>query len=153
MHCYNILKIRGKSHETHYICNLRLMGILGIGTDIVEIKRIKAIVANHSARFARRILSKVEWYHYNQNMHPVRFLAKRLAVKEAAAKAFGTGIRNGLSFAQFEVINDKLGKPVMILYSRAADLANVLGITTIHVTIADERHYACATVIFESQKH
>lgn len=78
------------------------------------------------------------------------FLAKRFAVKEAAAKAFGTGIRNGLAFNQFEVVNDVLGKPTLRLHQRAAELAAELGVKSLHVTLADERRYACATVIIES---
>ena len=81
---------------------------------------------------------------------PVRFLAKRFAVKEAAAKAFGTGIRNGLAFNQFEVFNDELGKPRLRLWGEALKLAEKLGVVNMHVTLADERHYACATVIIES---
>ena len=80
----------------------------------------------------------------------VRFLAKRFAVKEAAAKAFGTGIRNGLAFNQFEVFNDELGKPRLRLWGEALKLAEKLGVVNMHVTLADERHYACATVIIES---
>lgn len=84
------------------------MAILGLGTDIVEISRIQAVVERTGERLARRILSPSEWQHYQQHQQPVRFLAKRFAVKEAAAKAFGTGIRNGLAFNQFEVVNDAL---------------------------------------------
>ncbi len=54
------------------------------------------------------------------------FLAKRFAVKEAAAKAFGTGIRNGLAFNQFEVFNDELGKPRLRLWGEALKLAEKL---------------------------
>lgn len=88
----------------------------------------------------------------SRQMHhqPVRFLAKRFAVKEAAAKAFGTGIRNGLAFNQFEVFNDELGKPRLRLWGEALKLAEKLGVVNMHVTLADERHYACATVIIES---
>jgi holo-[acyl-carrier protein] synthase len=86
---------------------------------------------------------------YQQHQQPVRFLAKRFAVKEAAAKAFGTGIRNGLAFNQFEVFNDGLGKPNIRLHARAAELAQQMGVTSIHVSLADERRYACATVIIE----
>ncbi len=125
------------------------MPILGIGTDIVEIERIEAVVARSGDRFARRILSEGEWAQYLRHKQPIRFLAKRFAVKEAAAKAFGTGIRNGLAFACFEVINDRLGKPGLKLHSQAAELAASLNVTHIHVTLADERHYACATVIIE----
>lgn len=89
------------------------MAILGLGTDIVEISRIEAVVERTGERLARRILSPSEWQHYQQHQQPVRFLAKRFAVKEAAAKAFGTGIRNGLAFNQFEVVNDALGKPTI----------------------------------------
>ena len=74
----------------------------------------------------------------------------RFAVKEAAAKALGTGIRNGLAFNQFEVYNDELGKPKLRLWGEAKSLAERLGVSSIHVTLADERHYACATVIIES---
>lgn len=67
-------------------------------------------------RLARRVLSDNEWAIWETHQQPVRFLAKRFAVKEAAAKAFGTGIRNGLAFNQFEVFNDELGKPRLRLW-------------------------------------
>lgn len=75
---------------------------------------------------------------------------KALRGKEAAAKAFGTGIRNGTAFNQFEVFNDELGKPRLRLWGEALKLAEKLGVAHMHVTLADERHYACATVIIES---
>ncbi|KLU16063.1 MULTISPECIES: holo-ACP synthase [Xenorhabdus] len=126
------------------------MAILGLGTDIVEISRIEEIVGRSGERLARRILSDREWQQYQQHNQPVRFLAKRFAVKEAAAKAFGTGIRNGLAFNQFEVTNDPLGKPTLKLHGEAAVLANKLRVKSMHVTLADERRYACATVILEN---
>ncbi|PHM49142.1 holo-ACP synthase [Xenorhabdus miraniensis] len=126
------------------------MGIIGLGTDIVEISRIEEIIGRSGERLARRILSDGEWQQYQQHNQPVRFLAKRFAVKEAAAKALGTGIRNGLAFNQFEVINDPLGKPTLKLHREANVLANKLNVRSIHVTLADERRYACATVILES---
>lgn len=125
------------------------MAVLGLGTDIVEIARIEAVVARSGDRLARRVLNQAEWALFLQHQQPVRFLAKRFAVKEAAAKAFGTGIRNGLAFNQFEVFNDALGKPNIRLHARAAELARQMGITSIHVSLADERRYACATVIIE----
>ncbi|GKW14068.1 holo-[acyl-carrier-protein] synthase [Pectobacterium carotovorum subsp. carotovorum] len=126
------------------------MAILGLGTDIVEIARIDAVIERSGERLARRILTDAEWTHYQQHQQPVRFLAKRFAVKEAAAKAFGTGIRNGLAFNQFEVFNDELGKPCLRFYAKAAELAEQMGVRYVHVTLADERRYACATVIIES---
>ena len=126
------------------------MAILGLGTDIVEIARIEAVIAHSGDRLAKRVLSENEWALYLAHQQPVRFLAKRFAVKEAAAKAFGTGIRNGLAFNQFEVYNDELGKPRLRFWSEAQRLAERMGVRATHVTLADERHYACATVIIES---
>ena len=126
------------------------MAIVGIGTDIVEIARIEAATARSGDRLARRVLSDNEWKIWETHQQQVRFLAKRFAVKEAASKALGTGIRNGLAFEQFEVYNDELGKPKLRLLGAAAELAQRLGVTHLHVTLADERHYACATVIAES---
>ena len=126
------------------------MAILGIGTDIVEIARIEAAISRSGDRLAKRILSPDEWAQYQAHQQPARFLAKRFAVKEAAAKAFGTGIRHGLAFNQFEVSNNPLGKPLLLFRDQAECMAQELGVRSIHVTLADERHYACATVIIES---
>jgi len=126
------------------------MAIVGLGTDIVEISRIEQVIERSGDRLAKRVLTDSEWQQYQQHHQPVRFLAKRFAVKEAAAKAFGTGIRNGLAFNQFEVFNNPLGKPCLRLLGQAEILAKQLGIQHQHVTLADERRYACATVIFES---
>lgn len=126
------------------------MAILGLGTDIVEIERIAGVIERSGDRLARRVLSEAEWQQYQTHKQPVRFLSKRFAVKEAAAKAFGTGIRGGLAFNQFEVYNDALGKPELRFFQHAADVAERLGVKHVHVTLADECHYACATVIIES---
>ena len=126
------------------------MAILGLGTDIVEIERIAGVIERSGDRLARRVLSEAEWQQYQRHQQPVRFLAKRFAVKEAAAKAFGTGIRGGLEFNQFEVYNDELGKPGLRFFKHASEVAEKLGVRQVHVTLADERHYACATVIIEN---
>ena len=126
------------------------MAIVGIGTDIVEISRIEAVIGRTGDRFAKRILSEAEWDVYSQHKQPVRFLAKRFAVKEAASKALGTGIRQGLAFNQFEVSNDSLGKPNLTFLGYAGELAAARKVTHYHVSIADEHNYACATVILET---
>ncbi|MCV9880218.1 holo-ACP synthase [Brenneria izbisi] len=126
------------------------MPILGLGTDIVEVARIAAVIERSGERLARRILTDREWTQYQQHQQPIRFLAKRFAAKEAAAKAFGTGIRDGLAFSQFEVFNDEQGKPCLRFLDRAAELAERMGVKYVHLTLADERRYACATVIIES---
>ncbi|MEW5288330.1 holo-ACP synthase [Erwinia papayae] len=126
------------------------MAILGLGTDIVEIARIEGVISRSGDRLARRVLSDNEWLQYQAHQQPARFLARRFAAKEAAAKAFGTGIRDGLAFNQFEVGNNQMGKPEMRFLQQAAELAKKLGINYVHVSLSDERCYACATVIIES---
>ncbi|HGJ5877171.1 MAG TPA: holo-ACP synthase [Arsenophonus sp.] len=126
------------------------MAIIGLGTDLVEIVRIEQIIERSEERLAKRILSDQEWRQYQHHCQPVRFLAKRFAVKEAAAKALGTGIRNGLALNQFEVFNDELGKPGLNLLGQSKFFADSLGVQHIHVSLSDEQKYACATVIMES---
>lgn len=126
------------------------MAIIGLGTDIVEISRISAIIGRSGDKLARRILHDNEWHQYQTHQQPARFLAKRFAAKEAAAKAFGSGIRHGLAFNQFEIIHNQQGKPELICQARAQQMAEQLGVTRIHISLADERDYACATVIMES---
>lgn len=126
------------------------MAIIGLGTDIVEVARIEGVIKRSADSLAKRILTKNEFKQFQQQAQPARFLAKRFAVKEAAAKALGTGIRNGLAFNQFEVSNDALGKPQLTLLGEANQLAQRMKVTHIHVSITDERHYAVATVIIES---
>lgn len=125
------------------------MAIVGLGMDIVEISRIEDIIGRSGERLARRILTDTEWEIYQSHKQPIRFLAKRFAVKEAAAKALGTGIRLGLAFNHFEVRNDELGKPTLHFFAVAKEMAEKAGINSIHVTLADEQRYACATVILE----
>ena len=66
------------------------MTIAGIGTDIVSIPRIRKVHERHPERFAKRVLSPVEWAEFSTHFDPSIFLAKRFAVKEATAKALGT---------------------------------------------------------------
>jgi holo-[acyl-carrier protein] synthase len=83
------------------------VAIAGLGTDIVEIARLgKGIGANE--RLAKRVLTPAEWQQFSEHGTPVRFLAKRFAAKEAAVKALGTGIGNGISWQHIEVRNNDL---------------------------------------------
>ncbi|MDR9829507.1 holo-ACP synthase [Vibrio sp. FNV 38] len=125
------------------------MAVVGLGTDIVEIERVETSVARSDA-LAQRVLTPFELEFFTTSKQPARFLAKRFAVKEAAAKALGVGIARGISFQDFTVSNDELGKPELSLGGVAAQFADSLGAHSIFVTIADEKRYAVATVILES---
>lgn len=126
------------------------MAIVGLGTDISEIERIDKASSRNGDAFAQRILTQNEFLQYQALKQKVRFLAKRFAAKEAAAKALGTGIACGVSFHDFEITNDELGKPELHLSNQAAVIANTINVRSIHLSISDERHYAIATVILEN---
>ncbi|WP_394200089.1 holo-ACP synthase [Shewanella waksmanii] len=128
--------------------------IVGLGTDIVEINRIDKVVAKAIAgsglakcRLALRILTPSEQVIFNQSTQPARYLAKRFAAKEAAAKALGTGIGRGVSFQHIEVSNNENGAPQLTLSAGAAERMQQLGAQHVHISIADEAHYATATVV------
>ena len=126
------------------------MAILGIGTDIVALDRITNLYEKHPERFPQRILTAFEQGEMQKLDNPVHFLAKRFAVKEAASKALGTGIAEGVQFIDFEVRHDNLGKPELHVYNYAAEIMQEKNITNSHLSITDEKHYAVAYVIFES---
>ncbi|CAD83224.1 holo-[acyl-carrier protein] synthase [Candidatus Blochmanniella floridana] len=123
--------------------------IYGIGIDIVEINRIKKIVIRSGDKLAKRILRKSELKLYYSKEYPVRFLSKRFAAKEAVLKAFGTGMSQGITFSQFEIFNDDLGRPMLRFFSQAAVLAKKLDLVRTHVSVSDTGLYACSIVIFE----
>ena len=124
--------------------------IFGIGTDIVEISRMEQNLSRHGERFAERILTEVELARYSQHVKPAQFLAKRFAAKEAVAKAFGTGFRDGLSLQHIGVVNDAHGRPMLEFSGQAAEMLEKFNITRSHLSLSDEPHYAIAFVILES---
>ena len=126
------------------------MAIIGLGTDIAEIERVEKALSRSGDAFAERILSLSEFEKYQTLKQKGRFLAKRFAAKEAASKALGTGIAHGVTFHDFTISNDENGKPFLILSGKALELSIARDIAHTHLTISDERHYAVATVIFES---
>lgn len=121
--------------------------IYGIGTDIVAVARMARALERHGERFAVRILAAEEKAAYRSAVHPARFLAKRFAAKEAAAKAIGTGFRHGLSLQDISVSNDEAGKPLLHFSGRALDLLEARGIGEGFLSLADEHDYAVAYVI------
>ena len=125
--------------------------IVGLGTDIVEIDRIEAQIKK-SSRLAERILTESEKQIFEQHIHPARYLAKRFAAKEAAVKALGTGIGNGISWQHITVSNNDLGQPTLLFNGEFAARCEALGISHSFVSISDEKHYAVATVVLEANK-
>ncbi len=125
--------------------------IFGIGTDIVRIARMAENLARYGERFAARILSDAELTVFQQSTQPAQFLAKRFAAKEAAAKALGTGFRDGLSLRDIGVANDALGKPALVFSARAQEMLKKQEVIASHLSLADEREYAIAYVVLEGR--
>jgi holo-[acyl-carrier protein] synthase len=123
--------------------------IHGIGTDIVEIKRIAKMKSFDA--FANKILSENELsiFHETKDAKKASFLAKQFASKEAIAKAFGTGFKNSIQMNNIEVLRDEVGKPI---FNPLGDIKKTLinlGITKTHVSLADESEHAIAFAILE----
>jgi len=126
------------------------MKILGIGTDIVNIKRLDKIFKKRGIKYKKRIFTKNEIKYCDGKINSCAFYAKRFAAKEAFSKALGTGIGNNVHFKNIEILNDKFGKPFI----------NIKGSTNsilmkkirnkkynIFLSISDDSPFAQATVI------
>jgi len=123
--------------------------IFGIGTDIVEVVRIENALQKHGSEFAKKILTEQEFNVFAEKKYSPLFLAKRFAAKEAAAKAFGTGFRDGLSLLDIEVYNTQSGAPNFKFYARAKNLVAINQISNVKLSLSDEKHYAIAFVTME----
>ncbi len=123
--------------------------IFGIGTDIVEIKRIETMKSLD--KFASKILShnEKEFYDSLTNQKQIVYISKQFAAKEAIAKAIGTGIRNDTHFKNIEILRDKNGAPIFNALNKLEKIIGDLGITRTHVSLADERDYAIAIAVLE----
>ena len=123
--------------------------IYGIGTDIVNISRIKKMKSLKS--FSEKILSVNELKissSYDTNKF-ISYLAKQFACKESLSKAFGTGIRKPILFKELEILRDEKGKPYFNPLGDVKKAIINLGITKTHVSLADESEHAIAFAILE----
>jgi holo-[acyl-carrier protein] synthase len=93
--------------------------ILGIGTDLVDIRRIERTIARHGDRFLDRIFTATERRLAERRVNPAATYAKRFAAKEACAKALGTGFRDGIFFRDLGVVNLPSGRPTIELAGAA----------------------------------
>lgn len=112
--------------------------VKGIGTDLLDQRRIAKLIEKQSERFSQRILTPEELLLWGEKGHSVNFLAKRFAAKEAISKALGTGIAQGIGFQQMNIYSDSLGKPVVELSGEALVRANALGGDQIVLSLSDE---------------
>ena len=131
------------------------MKIFGIGTDIVNIRRIERSLKKHKFSFKNKIFSKKEISYCEKRKNSGAFYAKRFAAKEAFSKALGTGIRKGVNLKNIEISNNAHGKPFILL---KGNLANYLKKKVkskkyyIHLSLSDDKPWAQATVIISYNK-
>jgi len=134
--------------------------IIGTGTDIVSIDRIRAVLLDHGERFIERCFTDDEREHVERRAGrnsdiAVAGYAKRWAAKEACAKAMGLGIRDHIHLKDIAVVNDSAGKPTIRLEGGAKERLTSLtprGMTVdIHVSLSDEPPYALAFVVISAR--
>jgi holo-[acyl-carrier protein] synthase len=129
--------------------------ILGIGSDLCDIRRIEKTLARHGERFTARVFTGIERKRSDGKITRAASYAKRFAAKEACAKALGTGLRRGVFWRDMGVVNQRSGQPTMQLSGGAAErLAAMLPKgreAVIHLTLSDEHPYAQAFVVIEAR--
>ncbi|GAB1409250.1 holo-[acyl-carrier-protein] synthase [Desulfovibrionales bacterium] len=121
--------------------------IIGLGVDIVELRRIE----RSFSRFGPALCAKILTEHEQAMLpaHPVPYLAARFAAKEAAVKALGTGFQNGITAHDIEVRSTHSGKPCLHFYNKALEQYQALGAAASHVSLTHGRDHAVAVVILE----
>ena len=125
--------------------------IFGIGVDLVETQRIERLLRQYGDRFARRVLTELEWPGYQRTLKPVLFVANRFAAKEAFSKAMGTGFRYPVTLQNISVVQNKAGKPGYVLSDVLTAVMQQHDIAGHHLTISDEKTMACAVAILEKR--
>ena len=123
--------------------------IYGVGTDLIEIKRVARVLERFGDRFTRRILCEPELKRFHAHKQPVAYLAKRFAAKEAFTKALGTGIHAPANWHGVWVENLRSGKPVLRFTPELDRFLKQKNVHAAHLSITDESEMASATVILE----
>jgi holo-[acyl-carrier protein] synthase len=121
--------------------------IFGIGTDVVQLERVRLIHEKYGERFVERLLLPAEIEAFRRHKRPVRFLAMRFAAKEAIVKAMGTGFAHGMWIRDSGVVSNAWGKPEIIWSERGRRMCQQLGIGEGHVTLTDEAGLIVAVAV------
>ena len=127
--------------------------IYGIGTDICDIRRIRASLERHGGRFAEKVLGEQELATWRQRSgrwpdRGTRYVATRFSAKEAFSKAIGLGLRMPMTWRDCEILNLPSGRPTIVLHRGLKDWFDNQGLTA-HVSVTDETDYAASFVVVE----
>lgn len=123
--------------------------IIGLGIDVARIDRVDEFLKRYGERFTKKILTEREQAHCARYFNGGEQVAGRIAAKEAASKALGTGWRQGVHWKCFEVDHEPSGKPVLRIHGRAAEIASQMGVRNVNLSITHDGGVAAAVVIFE----
>ncbi len=128
--------------------------IYGIGTDICDVRRIRASLDKHGERFAAKVLSDAEFKTWKARSarwpeRGVRYLATRFSAKEAFSKAIGMGMRMPMTWKLCEIANERSGKPVIVLHGGLKEWCEDKALT-VHITVTDETDYAASFCVVET---
>jgi holo-[acyl-carrier protein] synthase len=128
--------------------------IIGIGSDLSDIRRIHRSLERFGSRFTHRIFTELERSRSEKKTDPASSYAKRFAAKEACAKALGTGMRAGVFWRDMGVVNMRSGQPTMVLTGGALTRLNTMTPpghkAVLHLSLTDDHPYAQAFVIIEA---
>lgn len=126
--------------------------ILGIGTDVAEVNRIRQSIARYGDRFLNRIFTRGERAYAERKGNSAERFAARFAAKEAGMKAIGTGWKRGVAWKDFEVVNEPSGRPTLRLTGIAREIASQLGVQRVSISLTHTAEAAFAVVVLEDGK-
>ncbi|MCU0228032.1 MAG: holo-[acyl-carrier-protein] synthase [Bryobacterales bacterium] len=124
--------------------------IVGVGVDLAEVDRIRQSFERYGVRFRDRIYTPLEVDYCERKANKYERYAARFAAKEAGMKAIGTGMRGGVRWQDFEVVNLPSGKPTLRFHGKAAEYAQRLGVTRVALSMTHTAATSLAHVILES---
>lgn len=122
--------------------------VIGTGIDIIEVDRIKKVFEKRSDKFIQKVYTQNELDYSNQFKDPYPHLAARFSAKEALYKSIGYGV---IIFNEIEVLNERSGKPYLVLHGKTADRWKDLGSPKIHVSLSHTNTYGSAVVVLEKE--
>ena len=124
--------------------------IVGVGVDIIKVKRLRGVIDRHGDRFLDRVFTDEEVEYCRRCARPFERFATRFAAKEAVLKALGVGWQKGTRFLDVQVCNNELGAPAVELVERTLEISRELNVQTVHVSLSHDRDYGVAYAVAES---
>ena len=123
--------------------------IVGIGVDLCDTERVRDLIAKWGERFEQRVFTERERAYCRNERRRHECLGGRFAAKEAALKAIGTGLSNGIRWKDVELVSGESSPPRIEWHGRAAEIAEMRGMKSCHTTITHDGGLAVAVVILE----